>query len=118
MNLLYDFKDTETGEAVQVRLDHKAAPHKGDVIEIDGRRLKRLNTNGVSERSIARPADGIRGAQFRQGCIVSRQLPRWWKGAKQHTKDGWPAFETEREVQEACRREADKPGDAHPVWDR
>ena len=33
-------------------------------------------------------------------CVVAASLPRWDKRASRHTKDGKPAFETKREINE------------------
>lgn len=48
---------------------------------------------------------------------LSLQLPRWYSGAKKHTKQGYPMWESRREAEDIARRAQDN-GDTGVQWDK
>lgn len=55
---------------------------------------------------------GATAVRVTNTCVVAASLPRWDKRAAKHTKDGKPAFESKREIDEYQAR-----AEKEWIWD-
>lgn len=85
--MIYDFEDTKTGELIGINYPMGKAPGIGRTIKNGGRVLRRVP-------SAPRVQDNTKE-------FVSTSLPRWYPGAKRHTKEGKPIFTSKVAVKEA-----------------
>lgn len=83
---LYDFEDVETGEHVSIHQSMHDAVHFGEVVEIAGRKLRRLIQMG--QPPIVRA--GV--------THVSNSLPEWTPGAHSYEADGTPRIDGQRDI--------------------
>ena len=86
--MIYEFVDTETGERVEIPFPAGKAPGDGEVIEHEGRRVRRV---------LSIPAGfNIHGTKpFVPFVSESQQV--WHPDAPAHTPDGKPVFQSRRE---------------------
>ncbi len=82
--MIYDFEDTKTGDLIGINYPMGKAPAIGRTVRYQGRVVRRVP-------SAPRVQDNTRE-------FVSQSLPRWYKGAKRHTKDGKPIFTNKAQV--------------------
>lgn len=116
---LYPFEDVETGARVEEFLSMSQAPEIGSVVEIDGRRLRRIVTavavgQGAPSRSSAGKKRSLHMGPRHGGHFESHQLPRWDPRAPRHDTDGSLTgvpgkclFDNMNEVREACSKSED-----------
>jgi hypothetical protein len=91
----FEYED-EQGAVVELEYPLGQAPgHIGDVVEIDGRKLKRLPPGGVRY--------GV------DESFSSWQTPLWDPRIKHHLPDGRGAFQNTRAAREYSRKTHDAP---------
>lgn len=97
---LYCYRPAEAG-VEDDRFTHRWFETGQPALSITGPDGGQWTLRENAERDQKRPTKCIREK------IVSIQLPRWWPYAKRHDAKGNCVFESETEVQEACRRARD-----------
>ena len=86
---LYEYIDEDTGETVELFLHHDECDDIGQIRREGDRRLRRI---------FSQVATNI------DNGFVSRQVHKWHPDVKNHTKDGWAAFNNRREAREFIAR--------------
>ena len=92
---LYEYIDEANDEIVEIFLHHDEADDIGAIRDHDGRRLRRILSQVVSKVD---------------NGFVSRQVHRWHPDVKNHTKEGWAAFNNKNEAREFIARNNSKEG--------
>ena len=92
---LYEYIDEANDEIVEIFLHHDEADDIGAIRNHDCRRLRRILSQIVSKVD---------------NGFVSRQVHRWHPDVKNHTKEGWAAFNNKKEAREFIARNNSKEG--------
>lgn len=83
---IYEFRDEESGETIEIYLHVGEAPRFGDTIDADGRTLRRI------------PSVPAR-ATVKTWHVVAHSQPEWAQGAEGYTQTGTPLFSSKKAVQ-------------------
>lgn len=86
----YEFGLVGGTEVIERYFPAAEAPALGSTITVDGKLYRRIISTGVQ-------------ADVKNFAHVSHSLPRHCKGAPHYDKEGRPAFQSQREVQEFAR---------------
>lgn len=87
---VYEFVEEGTGQPVEAFLPMAEAPEFGQVIELDGRKLRRVV-------SLPQPPCIDKG-------FVSRQPAKWHPDAPAHDEKGHAVFANRQQAREFCKK--------------
>lgn len=100
--MTYEFRDVNTGEGVEVMYRPSEAPSLDEVVEIQGRTLRRV----VSLPHV--------NAERSKPIIAISQEP-WHPHASKYDKNGTPVFSNKLEAREFAKKTQDDPRGSHRV---